>query len=303
MGVQRERERYEGPSGRIYTSSNKCTCMEVNTNPRRAAIQLVEAWWFDPVVLVTILANCGTMAWESPLDPTGTWKQGFLEVCEWLFLAVFTIELLAKMLAYGLIFNKHAYLRDPWCQLDFVVVSLAWLPIIFPGFGNFQALRAFRALRPLRALKRLPGMPVLVQWILDVMPKMGSVVMLCGFIFIVFGIVGMELFKGVLHYRCALPGFELHELPSALPALGTSTPVALAALQRPYDTGMACKAEDARSAEAASGATSGGGANDGQCPAGTSCVYFEANPNDDVTSFDSVGSTLIILMQGITFDE
>ena len=33
-------------------------------------------------------------------------------------------------------------------------------------------------------------MPVLVQWILDVMPKMAGVLMLCGFVFLVFGIVG-----------------------------------------------------------------------------------------------------------------
>ena len=33
-------------------------------------------------------------------------------------------------------------------------------------------------------------MPVLIQWILDVMPKMGNVLMLCGFVFLVFGIVG-----------------------------------------------------------------------------------------------------------------
>ena len=47
-------------------------------------------------------------------------------------------------------------------------------------------------------------MPMLVQWILDVMPKTGNVLMLCGFIFLVFGIVGMELFKGALHYRCVV---------------------------------------------------------------------------------------------------
>ena len=50
-------------------------------------------------------------------------------------------------------------------------------------------------------------MPVLVQSILAALPRVGSVLALCGFIMLVFSIVGMELFKGVLHYRCALPGF------------------------------------------------------------------------------------------------
>ena len=64
-------------------------------------------------------------------------------------------------------------------QLDFLVVSLAWLPILIPAFGHYSVLRAFRALRPLRALRRMPGMPVLVQWILDVMPKMARCINAC----------------------------------------------------------------------------------------------------------------------------
>ena len=129
-------------------------------------------------------------------------------MCEWVFLIIFTCEMMTKIFAYGFICHREAYLHDPWCQLDFTVVTLAWLPILFPDMGNYSVLRAFRALRPLRALKRVPGMPMLVQWILTVLPKMGNVLMLQGFIFLVFGIVGMELFMGQLHYRCALPGFE-----------------------------------------------------------------------------------------------
>ena len=51
---------------------------------------------------------------------------------QWLFLAIFTAELFVKVAAYGFVWHKGAYLRDPWCQLDFIVVSLAWLPILFP---------------------------------------------------------------------------------------------------------------------------------------------------------------------------
>ena len=71
-------------------------------------------------------------------------------------LFIFTFELLSKVLAYGFFFHREAYLRDPWCQLDFVVVSLAWLPILFPQMGNYSVLRAFRALRPLRAQRIFP---------------------------------------------------------------------------------------------------------------------------------------------------
>ena len=63
-----------------------------------------------------LLANCATMAWDSPLDPEGTVKAHFISLCEWVFLAIFTIEMLSKIVAYGFLMHKGAYLRDPWCQ-------------------------------------------------------------------------------------------------------------------------------------------------------------------------------------------
>ena len=195
-----------GPSGKVYTATS-LYCLRPGHHPRKAAILFVEFPLFDPVILITILCNCATMAWESPLDPPGTAKAGFIDVCEWVYLYIFTVEMLSKILAYGFFFGENAYLKDAWCQLDFVVVSLAWLPILFPSMGNYSVIRSVRALRPLRALKRMPGMPVLVNSILAALPALGNVVTLCGFLFVVLSIVGIELYQGELHYRCAIAGF------------------------------------------------------------------------------------------------
>ena len=132
-----------GPSGRIYRSTS-LGCLRPAHPPRRHAIRLVESRWFDPVILLTIICNCVTMAWESPLDPPGTDKAAFIDVCELVYLAIFTAELLSKVLAYGFAFHEDSYLRDAWCQLDFVVVSLAWIPILFPSFGNYSVIRSVR---------------------------------------------------------------------------------------------------------------------------------------------------------------
>ena len=244
----------------------------------------------------------------SPLVRALLPQEAILGVFEWVFLGIFTVEMLAKILAYGFAGHKNAYLRDAWCQLDFVVVTLAWLPILFPDMGNYSVLRAFRALRPLRALKRVPGMPVLVQWILSVLPKMGNVLMLCGFVFLVFGIVGMELFKGSLHYRCALDGFvETPGHPSSQDAArlrrqlmhlrgrdlksgggaGTAGGGAMDH-QAEFDTGVSC---------GASSAPAGG------CPAGSRCMYFDDNPMGGISSFDSVASAFIAFMSCTTFDD
>jgi len=195
---------------RIYQST-ALFFLKPGDEPRRSTIFLVESKPFDPIILITIICNCCTMGWESPLDPCCTDKADFIAVCEWVYLIIFTFEMFSKILAYGFLpigGNSTAYLTDAWCQLDITVVSLAWLPILFPSFGNYSVIRSVRALRPLRALKRVPGMPVLVSSIMAAFPKMGNVAALCAFVFLVFGIVGMELFKGSMHYRCAYDGFE-----------------------------------------------------------------------------------------------
>jgi voltage-dependent calcium channel L type alpha-1D len=195
-----------GPSGKEYHGHSLC-CLRISTQPRKWCIQTIESRWFDPIILITILANCTTMAWQSPLDPAGTDKAALIDVMEWCYLYIFTFELVSKIISYSFLFQEGAYLRDPWCQLDFVVVSLAWLPIFFPSMGNYSIFRAVRALRPLRALKRVPGMPQMIAALMSAFPKLANVLALCAFIFLVFGIVGMELFKGALHYRCAEEGF------------------------------------------------------------------------------------------------
>ena len=69
----------KGPSGRIYKGTSACGYRPADA-PRRLAIRLVESRPFDPLILVTIICNCATMAWESPLDPCCTQKAAFIDV-------------------------------------------------------------------------------------------------------------------------------------------------------------------------------------------------------------------------------
>ena len=40
--------------------------------------------------------------------------------------------------------------------------------------------------------------------LLDTLPMLGNVLLLCFFVFFIFGIVGVQLWKGVLRNRCFL---------------------------------------------------------------------------------------------------
>lgn len=69
----------KGKSGWIYHSTS-LGCLRPYHLPRRLAINVVESAVFDPFILLTIMVNCTTMAWASPMDPPGTQKQDILAV-------------------------------------------------------------------------------------------------------------------------------------------------------------------------------------------------------------------------------
>lgn len=48
------------------------------------------------------------------------------------------------------------------------------------------------------------GMRILVMLLLDTLPMLGNVLLLCFFVFFIFGIVGVQLWSGILRQRCYL---------------------------------------------------------------------------------------------------
>jgi hypothetical protein len=48
------------------------------------------------------------------------------------------------------------------------------------------------------------GMRILVMLLLDTLPMLGNVLLLCFFVFFIFGIVGVQLWEGILRQRCFL---------------------------------------------------------------------------------------------------
>ena len=107
-------EAVRGPSGWIYHSTS-IFCMRPHHFPRNVMIYIVESSWFEPLIALTILCNVATMAINSPLDPEGTEKAAFISKCEIAYLAIFSFELVTKVIAYGFLMHEHSYLRDAWC--------------------------------------------------------------------------------------------------------------------------------------------------------------------------------------------
>jgi hypothetical protein len=99
--------------------------------------------------------------------------------------------------------NRVGYFTDAWHWLDALIVFAGFVNYI-PGLGsNASALRTFRVLRPLKSLSAFPSMRVVVSSMLTALPALGNVVLLAVFTLIVFGIIGVQLWAGLLRGKCA----------------------------------------------------------------------------------------------------
>ena len=65
--------------------------------------------------------------------------------------------------------------------------------------------RTLRALRPLRMATRLPGMRIVIDALAAAVPGIGNVLIVTMLVYVIFGIVGMNLFMGKLWYALRPP--------------------------------------------------------------------------------------------------
>uniref|UniRef100_A0A3B3W328 Voltage-dependent T-type calcium channel subunit alpha-1H n=1 Tax=Poecilia latipinna TaxID=48699 RepID=A0A3B3W328_9TELE len=164
---------------------------------------------FDHVVLVFIFLNCITIALERPDILPHSTERVFLSVSNYIFTVIFLAEMAIKVVALGFCFGNQTYLQSSWNVLDGVLVFVSLVDILvslaYTGtnriLGILRVLRLLRTLRPLRVISRAPGLKLVVETLITSLRPIGNIVLICCAFFIVFGILGVQLFKGKF-YHC-----------------------------------------------------------------------------------------------------
>ena len=168
---------------------------------------IAEKRWFERFVLAVIMASTIVMSLEYPSQQELTAEQeewqNTLETINLCFFTGFCLEALIKLAAYGF----GGYFKDNWNRLDFAVVLLGAVDVaVFLVTGAKSSatnvLRLFRVLRPLRLIKRNEGMVVIVNALINCIPMVLSVVGLVALLYVMFAIIGMHMYMGML-YGCA----------------------------------------------------------------------------------------------------
>uniref|UniRef100_A0A8C7Z2Y1 Calcium voltage-gated channel subunit alpha1 Ia n=1 Tax=Oryzias sinensis TaxID=183150 RepID=A0A8C7Z2Y1_9TELE len=183
-------------------------CLKQTTCPRNWCILLLNptfvSTWFERISIMVILLNCVTLGMYQPcenIDCTSDRCQ-ILQAFDAFIYIFFALEMVIKMVALG-IFGRRCYLGDTWNRLDFFIVMAGMVEYSLDLQNiNLSAIRTVRVLRPLKAINRVPSMRILVNLLLDTLPMLGNVLLLCFFVFFIFGIIGVQLWAGLLRNRC-----------------------------------------------------------------------------------------------------
>lgn len=151
----------------------------------RAALQgFVESGRTQNFLTTVILLNAITLGLETSttaMASTGTW----LKLIDRIALAIFVLELAAKLLVYG-----RRFFKSGWNVFDFVIIAIS----LMPASGNLSVLRAFRVLRVLRMFSVVPKLRSVVQALLEAIPSMASIIVVLMLVYYVTAVLANQLF-------------------------------------------------------------------------------------------------------------
>ncbi|XP_028628144.1 voltage-dependent T-type calcium channel subunit alpha-1G isoform X26 [Grammomys surdaster] len=288
-----------------------------DSRPRSWCLRTVCNPWFERVSMLVILLNCVTLGMFRPCEDIACDSQRcrILQAFDDFIFAFFAVEMVVKMVALG-IFGKKCYLGDTWNRLDFFIVIAGMLEYSLDLQNvSFSAVRTVRVLRPLRAINRVPSMRILVTLLLDTLPMLGNVLLLCFFVFFIFGIVGVQLWAGLLRNRCFLP--ENFSLPLSVdlePYYQTENEDESPFIcSQPRENGMrSCRSVPTLRGEGGGGPPCGLDYEAYNSSSNTTCVnwnqYYtncsagEHNPFKGAINFDNIGYAWIAIFQVITLE-
>ncbi|XP_073324255.1 sodium channel, voltage gated, type VIII, alpha subunit b isoform X8 [Pagrus major] len=127
---------------------------------RKTCYLIVEHNWFETLIIFMILLSSGALAFEDVYIEQRKTVKIILEYADRVFTYIFILEMLLKWVAYGFV----KYFTNAWCWLDFFIVD------------------------------------VVVNALVGAIPSIMNVLLVCLIFWLIFSIMGVNLFAGKYYY-------------------------------------------------------------------------------------------------------
>lgn len=174
------------------------------TYPKPFVWYLFSSIMFLATIGLVGVAICANPIYYKRLVESTNGKLNWVIFTDSVFLGIFSLESIIKIIADGFYFTPNAYLRSAWGVIDFSVLITLWINLFQEVCGTGQASRFIRAFKALRALRLLTFSPKAQQLFYSVIiVGIGKLITAS---FIAFGLLcpfaiwGLNIFKGRLYY-------------------------------------------------------------------------------------------------------
>ena len=254
-------------------NDNACRVVPRTNAIRRGVRAAVKTEWFELFVAMVVVINMVALALVA--DEDGDTGRQF----EFIFMGLYTLEMLLKWLAFGIVLGTTSYLNKGWSLFEFVMLIVGWVSLL-PGLETYRTIRALRALRGLRMARFFRGARVIVEAATLAIGALLNVITIILFAFIIFAVVGMELWAGLFQQACVTDrGGELAMLlsPATARAVGIDSLVAAPICSTSPDWGL-------------------------QCPTNTSCHVDVFQADYGFTGYDNVGMAMLTVLRVFSLD-
>eukprot|EP01079_Euglenida_sp_SAG-EU17-18_P005458 gene5458-975_t len=200
----------------IGTLNDKsCFCLTKSNPLRRACRAIMNSTPFVYTILLCIVASAIILALDPP-DEAGDcvvedqhsavyefitrcstrWVMFYLDV---FFICIFSLEAVVKIVGLGF-WNpgkvSTCYIKDKWNVFDMFLLIMLYVSFITRGVPYMRWTRVFRTVRPLRLAHHNKHTNVIFTALLDSLFDIGNIFLGLVFCYWVFGLLGVQLFKG-----------------------------------------------------------------------------------------------------------
>ncbi|XP_065647835.1 voltage-dependent L-type calcium channel subunit alpha-1D isoform X2 [Hydra vulgaris] len=180
----------------IFTSTNSF---------RVLCHKIVQSKYFDYVIIVIIFLSSIMLSLEDPIDIQSS-LNNVGRYCDYIFTAIFGIEIFLKIIDTGFILHKGSFFRESWNILDLLVFTSNLLSIIFLNSEKYKmlltikVLRVSRVLRPIKAIQKVKKLKIVFQCMVYSLKNVAFVLIITLLMLFIFACIGVQLFKGKSFY-------------------------------------------------------------------------------------------------------
>ena len=165
---------------------------KTKSNFVKVCIAIASHRMFNPIMMGVIMLN-GFALMCIHADQPG-WMDDvdfYSGIC---FQTIYCFEVVVLMTAM----TPEAYLSDPWCRFDLVIVAAGVVELSVPGDAGFVAvLRTFRFLRLFKIIKGFKELRVLMYTILSAIPGVSNIGLLLFLLMFMYACLGVTLYGDI----------------------------------------------------------------------------------------------------------